>query len=54
MLKKFFEDPLSELWLNFVHAQAKTFHEVVKKIEGDKICGIEVMQHNQDLKINLL
>jgi hypothetical protein len=28
---------LSEVWLYFVHSQASSFHEAVKKVEGQSI-----------------
>jgi hypothetical protein len=36
-LQNFFETPLSEVWLYFVHSQASSFHEAVKKVEGQSI-----------------
>jgi hypothetical protein len=32
ILKEFFENPNSELWLYFMHAQSATFHQAVLKI----------------------
>lgn len=34
ILKNFFENPSFELWLYFIHAQSKIFHQAVLKIEG--------------------
>lgn len=53
LLKTVFEDPLSELWLNFVYTQSATFHKVVTKIEGDKTSAVEVMIAIRELKENL-
>ncbi|GFQ98893.1 uncharacterized protein TNCT_430231 [Trichonephila clavata] len=33
LLKNFFEDPASELWLYFLHAQSASFHQAVLKLE---------------------
>lgn len=41
ILKMFFEDPTSELWLYFLHTQAAAFHKVVLKIEGQNISAVE-------------
>lgn len=53
VLKKFFEDPCSEMWLNFIHSQAATIHHVVSKIEGEKLSAVEIMSVLHDLKDNL-
>ncbi|GBP66580.1 hypothetical protein EVAR_47836_1 [Eumeta japonica] len=34
LLKDFFEDPTSELWLYFLHAQSASFHHAVLKVEA--------------------
>jgi hypothetical protein len=42
-LPNFFENPLSEVWLYFVHIQASSFHEAVKKVEGQNVNVFEVI-----------
>ncbi|CAI6363854.1 unnamed protein product [Macrosiphum euphorbiae] len=41
ILKEFFENPSSELWLYFMHAQSATFHQAVLKIEGQNVSAID-------------
>lgn len=42
ILKTFFNNPCAELWLNFIHSQAVTFHQHVLNLEGQKILAVEV------------
>lgn len=53
ILKTFFEDPSSELWLYFIHAQSATFHQAVLKIEGQSVSAIEATREINQLKDNL-
>lgn len=53
VLKTFFEDPNGELWLWFLHNVAATFHETVKKIEGDKVSAAEAASEYFRLYKNL-
>ena len=53
MIRHFFENPQAEIWLYFVHCQAATFHQVVKKIEGENISAVEVTNELSNLKENL-
>lgn len=53
ILKTFFENPSSELWLYFMHAQAATFHQVVLKIEGQNVSAIESAKEINRLRDNL-
>lgn len=53
ILKKFFVDPSSELWLYFMHAQAATFHQTVLKIEGQNVSAIESTKEINRLRDNL-
>lgn len=53
ILKNFFENPSSELWLYFIHAQSSSFHQAVLKIEGQNISGIEAASEINKLKDNL-
>jgi hypothetical protein len=34
MLKKWFSDPCSQLWLNFVNSTLPVFHDAVRKAEA--------------------
>ncbi|KAL4091311.1 hypothetical protein QTP88_026014 [Uroleucon formosanum] len=54
ILKTFFNDPCAELWLNFIHSQAATFHQHVLNIEGQNILAVEVFNEIKQLKNNLM
>ncbi|XP_044741892.1 uncharacterized protein LOC123302864 [Chrysoperla carnea] len=54
LLKDFFEDPTSELWLYFLHAQSASFHQAVLKIEGQTLSAIDVAKEINQLKENLI
>ncbi|CAH1984451.1 unnamed protein product [Acanthoscelides obtectus] len=41
VLKQFFQNPISEAWMWFVHNIASLFHKVILDVEGDKICATE-------------
>lgn len=53
ILKTFFENPSSELWLYFMHAQAAIFHQTVLKIEGQNVSAIESTKEINRLRDNL-
>lgn len=53
IIKTFFENPSSELWLFFIHAQSATFHQTVLKIEGQTVSAIETAKEINQLKDNL-
>lgn len=40
-LRTIFEDPLTELWLAFVHGNLTVFHEAIKMFEGQVRCATE-------------
>jgi hypothetical protein len=42
-LMNFFENSLSEGWLYFVHSQASSFHEAVKKLVEQRVTVFEVI-----------
>lgn len=42
ILKKFFQNDMSEPMLYFIHSQASLFHKTTLQIEGDKISAAEV------------
>ena len=50
LLSNFFENDSSEFWLKFLHHQASTFHDTVKKLEVDTINFSEVREIIFDLK----
>ncbi|KAL4703937.1 hypothetical protein ACJJTC_007863 [Scirpophaga incertulas] len=50
---EFFENPSSEMWLYFLHAQAASFHEVVLKIEDQNVSAIESAKEINRLRDNL-
>ena len=54
LIKSFFENPLSEAWLYFLHNQASTFHSAVQRVEGQTITVFEVISVLNDLKANLV
>ncbi|CAH1971283.1 unnamed protein product [Acanthoscelides obtectus] len=41
VLKQFFQNPINEAWMWFVHNIASLFHKVILDVEGDKICATE-------------
>lgn len=53
ILKAFFENPTSEFWLFFMHAQAATFHQAVLNIEGQTVSAIETTKQINRLTENL-
>lgn len=53
ILKMFFDNPSSELWLYFLHAQAATFQQAVLKIEGQNVSAIESAKEINRLRDNL-
>ncbi|CAL1279908.1 unnamed protein product, partial [Larinioides sclopetarius] len=53
LLKNFFEDPTSELWLYFFFAQSASFHQPVLKLEGQTVSAIEAAKEINQLKDNL-
>lgn len=53
ILKTFFENPSSELWLYFLHAQTAIFHQAVLKIEGQNVSAIESANEINRLRDNL-
>lgn len=50
VLRNFFSNECSELWLKFVHVQASVFNDSVKMMEGDKTSFTEVSQLFVDLQ----
>ena len=44
IIKLFFNDPFSLIWLHFFQSQLKVVCDTVKKIEGDKISACEVAE----------
>jgi hypothetical protein len=53
-LLNFFENPLSEVWLYFIHSQASSVHEAVKKVEGQRFTVFEVTDSINGLKTTLM
>lgn len=41
VLRKFFEDPFTELWLAFVHGNLGIFNGAIKTLEGQNRCAVE-------------
>jgi hypothetical protein len=41
VLKQFFGNSETELWLSFAHSQASIFHETIKVTAGDDKCATE-------------
>lgn len=36
-----FEDPLTELWLTFAHANLTIFSDTIRKLQGQNCCAVE-------------
>uniref|UniRef100_A0A2S2QEU8 Uncharacterized protein n=1 Tax=Sipha flava TaxID=143950 RepID=A0A2S2QEU8_9HEMI len=53
ILKEFFDNPNSELWLYFMHAQSATFHHAVLKIESQNVSAIDAANEINQLQNNL-
>jgi hypothetical protein len=53
-LLNFFENPFSEVWLYFDHSQTSSFHEAMKKIEGQIVTVFEVTDSINELKTTLI
>ncbi|XP_055524117.1 uncharacterized protein LOC129717880 isoform X1 [Wyeomyia smithii] len=53
VLRDFFEDDSSEMWLFFMHSQAALFHNTVRRIESDKSTITEVVSEIDDLIFKL-
>lgn len=41
VLKRMFEDPLTELWLTFAHGNLIIFSDTIRKLEGQDRCAVE-------------
>ena len=41
VLKHYFENNETELWINFAHSHVLLFHDTIKMIEGDDNCATE-------------
>lgn len=41
VLRTMFEDPLTELWLAFVHENLTVFSDTIKMLEGQDRCAVE-------------
>lgn len=41
VLQKIFQDPLTELWLAFVHGNLSIFSDTIKMLEGQDRCAVE-------------
>ncbi|CAH0546166.1 unnamed protein product [Brassicogethes aeneus] len=54
LIKNFFEDPVNELWLFFVHHIAESFHNIILKMEGQNISLLEVIKLYKDFQIKLI
>lgn len=43
MLKTYFDNPHSEVWLNYVHSQAAYFPQLAKKTGSESTLAVEVL-----------
>jgi hypothetical protein len=41
LLKKWFSDPCSQLWLNFVNSTLPLFHDAIRKVEAQEVTSVE-------------
>ncbi|XP_036320408.1 uncharacterized protein LOC118734840 [Rhagoletis pomonella] len=53
ILKTFFENSTSEMWLLFTHCQASLFHNYITQIESQNICMVEVALLIKQLKLKI-
>jgi hypothetical protein len=54
MLKKWFSDPCSQLWLNFDNSTLPLFHDAIRKAEAQEVTAVEscmILSHLKD-KLN--
>lgn len=54
VLKAFFTNPQSTLWLHFIQSQLKVFSETILKIERENICATEVIEELESLKQKII
>jgi hypothetical protein len=48
--KKWFSDPCSQLWLNFVNSTLPLFHDATKKAEAQEVTAVELCTMLSQLK----
>lgn len=53
VLRRFFEDPFTELWLAFVHGNLGIFNEAIKTLESQDRCAVESAAILRSLKTKL-
>lgn len=53
IIKQFFDNSVSEVWMWFVHNVASQFHQTITRIEGDKITATEAAVEYFSLKNKL-
>ncbi|XP_053277202.1 uncharacterized protein LOC128438617 isoform X2 [Pleuronectes platessa] len=53
VLRRMFEDPLTELWLAFAHGNLAIFSETIKKLEGQDRCAVESAAILREVEIKL-
>jgi hypothetical protein len=53
MLKKWFSDPCSQLWLNFVNSTLPLFHDAIRKAEPQEVTAVESCVIHSHLKDKL-
>jgi hypothetical protein len=41
VLRQFYDNSETELWISFTQSKASLFHETIKVIDGDDKCGAE-------------
>jgi hypothetical protein len=47
MLKKWFSDPCSQLFLNFVNSILPLFHDAIRKAEAQEVTAVETCYDTQ-------
>ncbi|KAK0132613.1 hypothetical protein N1851_032481 [Merluccius polli] len=53
VLRRMFEDPLTELWLAFAHGSLAIFSETIKKLEGQDRCAVESAAILREVEVKL-
>jgi hypothetical protein len=54
ILKKWFSDPCSQLWLNFFNSTLPLFNDAIRKVEAQEVTAVElcmILSHLKD-KLN--
>ncbi|KAL7406482.1 hypothetical protein ABVT39_020149 [Epinephelus coioides] len=53
VLRRMFEDPLTELWLAFAHGNLAIFSDTIKKLEGQDCCAVVSVAILREVEVKL-